>query len=206
MNKERGPLVPVWKKILKNKHQKISLSDVPVNVTQLPLFGTFDHTYRPGTLLWKTPKPKYVSGNNPKHVEIGPVYRLPVDSDDTGSQVKMEWAYANLKVRPRKLTINAVGPNKATWSIAVIEGTETSATWNLRETPSYSPLIEGFYTIQVHDQRGPNEAAKPGWLYTNSQLQVALYKTEGDHIGEVIKRKRPSMTFQPQNVLHATIM
>jgi hypothetical protein len=134
------------------------------NISALPVTGVFDHTNRPGTIIWKTPKlvTDQQRNKNSKEVVLGPVYRLPLDSDDTGSQVRMEWAYANLKVRSKKLTVEAVGPNKVTWAVDVMEGTEKTTTWDLRETPSYSPLIEGHYTLHVHDQRGQDTLPKPG--------------------------------------------
>ncbi|KAI8084278.1 uncharacterized protein B0P05DRAFT_585570 [Gilbertella persicaria] len=165
---------------------KLLLPDPSKSLLSLPTNATFDHTHRPGLLLWKTPKLVWQDPNRGEKdpVILGPVYRLPVDSDDSGAQVQMEWSYTQLKVRPDKLTIEAVGPNKATWTISVIDGTLTTATWDLRSTPSYSPLIEGFYTLNVHDQRGPASPPKPGWLIANDKMKVALYKTEGNHVGE----------------------
>ncbi|KAL9544318.1 hypothetical protein MBANPS3_007694 [Mucor bainieri] len=170
------------------------------NISALPTTGAFDHTNRPGTIEWKEPKLTYQppkkdadDEDSRKEVILGPVYRLPVDSDDAaGTQIDLKWTYANLKVRPEKITIEAVGPNKATWTVSVMEGTMTSATWDLRATPSYSPLIEGYYTLQVHDQRGQDSLPKPGWLLPDSKMKIALYKTtEGNnHVGEKIARKR----------------
>ncbi|GAN04856.1 hypothetical protein MAM1_0075c04321 [Mucor ambiguus] len=169
------------------------------NISALPTTGIFDHTNRPGTIEWKEPKLTYQplktddDGGAGKEVVLGPVYRLPVDSDDAaGTQIDLKWTYANLKVRPERITIEAVGPNKATWTVSVMEGTMTSATWDLRATPSYSPLIEGYYTLQVHDQRGHDSLPKPGWLLPDSKMKIALYKTtEGNnHVGEKIARKR----------------
>lgn len=120
---------------------------------------------------------------------LSPVYRLPIDLDDTGAQVQLEWAYTQLKVRPEKLTIEAIGPNKATWAITTMEGWETTATWDLRATPSYSPLIEGYYTIQLYDQRGFSNTPKPGWLTSDNKMKIALYKTEINHVGQKIARK-----------------
>ncbi|OAD02140.1 hypothetical protein MUCCIDRAFT_82524 [Mucor lusitanicus CBS 277.49] len=165
------------------------------NISALPTTGTFDHTNRPGTIEWKEPKLAYQppktdeEHDDSKDVVLGPMYRLPVDSDDAaGTQIDLRWTYANLKVRPEKITIEAVGPNKATWTVSVLEGTMTSATWDLRATPSYSPLIEGYYTLQVHDQRGQDSLPKPGWLLPDSKMKIALYKTtEGNnHVGEKI--------------------
>jgi hypothetical protein len=102
----------------------------------------------------------------------------------------MEWSYAHLKVRPENVTLEAVGPNKAVWTITVMEGTKTTAIWDLRETPSYSPLIEGFYNLQIYDQRGKDTLPKPGWLLPDKKMRIALYKTEGEnHVGEYIARK-----------------
>lgn len=192
-----------------NKHRKYPKRPVDLlsptattaalkNISALPTTGAFDHTHRPGTIEWQEPKLTYQpqekkgdDGDN-RAVVLGPVYRLPVDSDDAaGTQIDLKWTYANLKVRPERITIEAIGPNKATWTVSVMEGTMTSATWDLRATPSYSPLIEGYYTLQVHDQRGQGSQPKPGWLLPDSKMKIALYKTtEGNnHIGEKIARE-----------------
>ncbi|KAI8647741.1 hypothetical protein BD408DRAFT_309 [Parasitella parasitica] len=159
-----------------------------INVSALPTSGIFDHTNRPGTIEWKVPKLTFVQQDDAsKDVLLGPVYRLPVDKDDAGTQIDLKWTYTNLKVRPERLTIEAIGPNKATWTVSVMEGTVTSATWDLRATPSYSPFIEGYYTLQVHDQRGSGSLPKPGWLLPDNKMRIALYKTEGNnHAGEKI--------------------
>lgn len=72
------------------------------NISALPITGVFDHTNRPGTIQWKTPK-LVTDGQrnniNSQDVVLGPIYRLPLDSDDTGAQVLMHWAYAHLKIR-----------------------------------------------------------------------------------------------------------
>jgi hypothetical protein len=55
-----------------------------------------------------------------------------------------------------------------------------------RETSSYSSLIEGFYTLRIHDQRGQDTLPKPGWLLSDSKMKIVLYKTEGsNHAGEI---------------------
>ena len=160
------------------------------NVSALPTKGEFDHTNRPGVVVWKVPQVKPEQAKDSKQVLLGPMYRLPLDSDDTGSLIQMEWNYVNLKVRPENLTLEAIGPNKAAWSITTVEGTATKATWDLRATPSYSPLIEGYYTIHLHDQRGPGTLPKPGWLLPDKSLKIALYKADGNnHVGEFIARK-----------------
>ncbi|CEP10105.1 hypothetical protein [Parasitella parasitica] len=184
---------------MKNQHGKPNMrpGDLPsaaaaatasINVSALPTSGVFDHTNRPGTIEWKMPKLTFPQQDkSSKNVILGPVYRLPVDNDDAGAQIDLRWTYTNLKVRPERLTIEAVGPNKATWAVSVMEGTVTSATWDLRATPSYTPLIEGYYTLQVHDQRGPDSLPKPGWLLPDNKMRVALYKTENNnHVGEKI--------------------
>lgn len=51
---------------------------------------------------------------------------------------------------------------------------QTTATWDLRETPSYSLLIEGYYTLHVQDQRGQDTSPRPGWLLPDSQMKIAL--------------------------------
>lgn len=72
----------------------------------------------------------------------------------------------------------------------MMEGTMTSATWDLRATPSYSPLVEEHYTLQIYDQRGQDSLPKPGWLLPDNKMRIALYKTEGNnHVGEKIARK-----------------
>ncbi|OBZ85043.1 hypothetical protein A0J61_06901 [Choanephora cucurbitarum] len=165
--------------------KKVEL-DPSVSLMMLPTNATYDHTHRPGMLLWKTPKLVWQNPNRGEKdpVILGPVFRLPVDSDDSGAQVQMEWFYTQLQVRPQNVTIEAVGPNKSTWTISVIDGLLTTATWDLRSTPSYSPLLEGFYTLNIHDQRGPTSPPKPGWLIPNDKMKIALYKTEGNHVGE----------------------
>lgn len=157
------------------------------NVSALPTNGEYDHTHRPGSVVWKTPKPKLEQAQNDKDVILGPIYRLPLDHDDTGAQIQMEWSYTHLKVRPENITIEAVGPNKGIWSVTVVEGSKTTATWDLRETPSYSPLIEGQYTLYLYDQRGRETKPKPGWLLPDDKMKISLYKTvENNHVGEYI--------------------
>lgn len=165
----------------------IELTTTTVAIKDLPTNGVYDHNVRPGTLQWIHPKTSIKQKTD--DVILSPVYRLPIDSDDTGAQVQLEWTYTHLKVRPKTLTIEAIGPNKATWTITTMEGHKTTATWDLRETPSYSPLIEGYYAIHVYDQRGFDTLPKPGWLLPDDKLKIALYKTEMNHIGQKIARK-----------------
>ncbi|KAI8885776.1 hypothetical protein K501DRAFT_179016, partial [Backusella circina FSU 941] len=159
------------------------------NLTTLPTNGEYAFTFRPGTIQWKTPKKLAFqpTQEEAQPIELDPVFRLPIDDDDTGAQVRFEWGYNNLKIRPKKITIEAMGPNKAIYSVAELEGTKTTAIWHLRETPSYSPLVEGHYTILFHDQRGRDTLPKPGWLLPDDKMKIALYRTEGRHVGQDIK-------------------
>lgn len=172
-----------------------------LNLSALPTEGEYSFTFRPGTIQWKSPKKLAFqpTEDEAQPIELDPVFRLPIDNDDTGAQVRFEWSYNNLKIRPKKITIEAVGPNKAVYSVAEIEGTKTTAVWYLRETPSYTPLVDGHYTILFHDQRGRDTLPKPGWLLPDDKMKIALYRTEGRHVGQDIKRKYSSNDQKKRN-------
>ena len=83
-----------------------------------------------------------------------------------------------LKVQPANLTVALANPQKQTYTAAIVPGTATSAHWDLAHLPAGSPLMVGYYTVWVYDQRGPKAYPSPGWLMPDSRLVVAMYSTE----------------------------
>lgn len=96
------------------------------------------------------------------------------------SNISFEWTVDPdmLKVQPANLTVALVDPQKQTFTAAVVQGTATSAHWDLAAIPSNTPLMMGYYTVWVYDQRGPKAFPSPGWLMPDSRLVVAMYSTE----------------------------
>ncbi|KAI8989519.1 hypothetical protein BDB01DRAFT_718628 [Pilobolus umbonatus] len=104
---------------------------------------------------------------------VAPLYRI-----DNRENITFVWEFTNMRVRPEMLTLAAVGPNKITYTIATLAGVATSAVWQVKDVPSASPLMMGFYQIQLYDQRGPDAPYQPGWLSPVSRLNIAFYQPE----------------------------
>jgi hypothetical protein len=104
---------------------------------------------------------------------VSPLYRV-----DANENVTFSWSYSNLLVRPANLTLAAVGPQSATYIIAALNGDATSYVWQLNSVVPKTPLMNGYYQIQLYDQRGPTAIPSPGWLMPQSRLTIAFYTPE----------------------------
>ncbi|KAI8085907.1 uncharacterized protein B0P05DRAFT_602912 [Gilbertella persicaria] len=116
-------------------------------------------------LTWKKPVPNQT---------FPPLFKIGV------SNITFEWTVDPnvLKVQPENLTVALANPQKQTFTAAIVPGTATSAVWDLAHLPPGQPLMVGYYTVWVHDQRGPKAYPSPGWLMPDSRLTVAMYSTE----------------------------
>ncbi|KAI8078820.1 uncharacterized protein BX664DRAFT_342780 [Halteromyces radiatus] len=101
---------------------------------------------------------------------VSPLYRV-----DANENVTFSWSYTNLLVRPANLTLAAVGPQSVTYTIAALAGDATSYVWQLNSVVPKTPLMNGYYQIQLYDQRGPSAVPSPGWLMPQSRLTIAFY-------------------------------
>lgn len=97
---------------------------------------------------------------------------------DPKENVTFVWSYTNLLVRPANLTLAAVGPQSATYTIAALQGDATSYVWQLNTFLPKTALMNGYYQIQLYDQRGPTAPPSPGWLLANTRLTIAFYSPE----------------------------
>lgn len=88
------------------------------------------------------------------------------------------WGYTALRVRPVNLTLNAVGPNSVTVDITAMDGSATEAVWNIGSVPTDTPLMNGYYKIQLFDQRGVSVDYSPGWMSPCTTLSIALYSPD----------------------------
>jgi hypothetical protein len=104
---------------------------------------------------------------------VSPLYRL-----DANENISFSWSYSNLLVRPANLTLAAVGPQSATFIIAALNGDATSYVWQLNSVVPKTPLMNGYYQIQLYDQRGPTAVPSPGWMMPQSRLTIAFYTPE----------------------------
>ncbi|KAI8342122.1 hypothetical protein BC941DRAFT_499612 [Chlamydoabsidia padenii] len=104
---------------------------------------------------------------------VSPLYRV-----DANENVTFSWSYSNLLVRPANLTLDAVGPQSATYIIAALNGDATSYVWQLNSVVPKTPLMNGYYQIRLYDQRGPTAIPSPGWLMPQSRLTIAFYTPE----------------------------
>ncbi|KAL0076392.1 hypothetical protein J3Q64DRAFT_1647706, partial [Phycomyces blakesleeanus] len=104
---------------------------------------------------------------------IKPLYRIA-----SNENVTFIWGYTYLSVRPVQLTLAAVGPQSATIPITVLDGAATSAVWQLKDVPQGTPMMNGYYKIQLYDQRGISAIGQPGWLSPCTTLTIAFYNPE----------------------------
>ncbi|KAI7902787.1 uncharacterized protein BX663DRAFT_561377 [Cokeromyces recurvatus] len=130
-----------------------------------PTYASFSNDIPPAYLTWKKPIPNQT---------FPPLYKIGV------SNITFEWTVDPniLKVQPENLTVALANPQKQTYTATVVPGTATSAYWDLAHLQPGSPLMVGYYTVWVYDQRGPKAFPSPGWLMPDSRLIVALYSTE----------------------------
>ncbi|CEI86119.1 Putative Mannose-1-phosphate guanyltransferase [Rhizopus microsporus] len=129
------------------------------------LSASFSNDIPPAYLTWKKPIPNQT---------FPPLYKIGV------SNITFEWTVDPnaLKVQPANLTVALANPQKQTYTAAIVPGTATSAHWDIAHLPASSPLMVGYYTVWVYDQRGPKAFPSPGWLMPDSRLVVAMYSTE----------------------------
>ncbi|KAI8060260.1 hypothetical protein BC940DRAFT_312390 [Gongronella butleri] len=147
---------------------------VPTNGTQagnntsglgaLPTSASFGVSVQPGYATFIQPTPSK---------SVSPLYRI-----DPKENITFVWSYSNLQVRPVNLTLAAVGPQSMTYTIAGLPGDATSYVWQLGSVVPKTPLMNGYYQIQLYDQRGPTAYPSPGWLMPNSRLSIAFYSPE----------------------------
>ncbi|KAI8070515.1 hypothetical protein BC940DRAFT_296341 [Gongronella butleri] len=130
-----------------------------------PTGGAFPNNVPPAYLTWKKPIPNQT---------FPPLFKIGV------SNITFEWTVdgSALKVQPVNLTVAVANPQKQTSSIQVLAGTATEAFWDLAKIDAQNPLMVGYYTMLVYDQRGPKAVPSPGWLMPDSRLVFALYSTE----------------------------
>ncbi|KAI9302748.1 hypothetical protein BJ944DRAFT_269437 [Cunninghamella echinulata] len=133
-------------------------------VAGLPTSASYGVTVQVGMANFVSPTPSK---------SVSPLYRV-----DPKENVTFVWTYTNLLVRPANLTLAAVGPQSATYTIASLNGDATSYVWQLNTFLPTSPLMNGYYQIQLYDQRGPTAPPSPGWLLANSRLTIAFYSPE----------------------------
>lgn len=144
-----------------------------------PTYASFSNDIPPAYLTWKKPIPNQT---------FPPLYKIGV------SNITFEWTVDPnvLKVQPANLTVALANPQKQTFTATVVPGTATSANWDLAHLQPGSPLMVGYYTVWVYDQRGPKAFPSPGWLMPDSRLVVAMYSTEA-YVGrtdcKLVKKK-----------------
>jgi hypothetical protein len=117
----------------------------------------------PAYITWMTPLP---------NAAYPPLYKIGA------SIVTMEWSVDGkaLQIIPSNLTVAIVSPQKETIIAAEIPGFATSATWNLMSLTK--PLMVGYFTVSIYDQRGPSAIPSPGQLMPDSRLTLGLYSAE----------------------------
>lgn len=130
----------------------------------LPTTGSFGNTIFPGAATFIQP-----TGSK----SVSPLYRI-----DPKENVTFVWEFQSLLVRPVNLTLAAVGPRSATYTISQMDGGATSAVWHISDVPPSQPLMNGLYQIQLYDQRGPSAFPSPGYLAPATRLTIAFYSPE----------------------------
>lgn len=130
----------------------------------LPTSTSFGNTVFPGSASFLTP-----TGSG----SVSPLFRL-----DGQENVTFVWEYESVSVRPINITLAAAGPNSVTYTIAALQGGATSAVWHIANIPRESPLMNGYYQIQLYDQRGISASESPGWLSPQTTLTIAFYSGE----------------------------
>lgn len=132
--------------------------------SDLPTSSSFGNTVYAGSVTFATPT---------KSGSVSPLYPI-----QTAANVTFQWGYTALRVRPVNLTLNAVGPNSVTVDITAMDGSATEAVWNLGSVPTDTPLMNGYYKIQLFDQRGVSVDYSPGWMSPCTTLSIALYSPD----------------------------
>ncbi|KAI8987379.1 hypothetical protein BDF20DRAFT_849877 [Mycotypha africana] len=157
-----------------------------------PTYASFSNDIPPAYLTWKKPIPNQT---------FPPLYKIGV------SNITFEWTVDPkvLKVQPANLTVALANPQKQTYTAAVVPGTATSANWDLARLPPESPLMVGYYTVWVYDQRGPKAFPSPGWLMPDSRLVVAMYSTEA-YVGRTDSMFCPTCYLGGSRSFHESFM
>ncbi|OZJ04375.1 hypothetical protein BZG36_03198 [Bifiguratus adelaidae] len=132
------------------------------NIAGLPTSASFGNSVQPGQVQWITPIPNQT---------FAPLAKM-------GANVTFSWTYTDLLVQPQNLTLQAVGPGTETWSVTAMPGLASSVVWNLANVPQTQPLVEGYYTMQLFDQRGPSAWPSGGWLEPNTRLTIGIYSPQ----------------------------
>ncbi|KAI7863520.1 hypothetical protein BDF14DRAFT_1745401 [Spinellus fusiger] len=134
------------------------------SIAALPVTGSWGPSIFPGYASIIAP-----TGSK----SIKPLFRIA-----SNENVTIVWGYTMLMVRPVSITLAAVGPQSATLPIATVDGGVTSVVWNLGNVSPATPLMNGFYKIQIYDQRGISAIPQPGWLQPCTTLTIAMYSPE----------------------------
>ncbi|ORY98163.1 hypothetical protein BCR43DRAFT_563455 [Syncephalastrum racemosum] len=129
-----------------------------------PTSSSYGNSIYPGSATFVTP-----TGS----ASVSPMYRI-----NSMENVTFIWSFESVLVHPVSLTLAAVGPNSATYTITVMEGGATSAEWHLSDIPTGTPLMNGYYEVQLYDQRGISASEQPGWLSPQTSLSIAFYSEE----------------------------
>ncbi|KAI8875871.1 hypothetical protein K501DRAFT_201714 [Backusella circina FSU 941] len=135
--------------------------DNGMKFSELPTSSIFGNSIYAGSVVFETPTPS---------VSVSPLY--PIQSS---VNITFKWQYTGLRVRPVNVTLNAVGPNSVTYNITTVDGVTSEATWNLGSVPTNEPLPNGYYGIELYDQRGLSADIQPGWMEPCTTLTIALY-------------------------------
>ncbi|KAI9311568.1 hypothetical protein BX666DRAFT_1881693 [Dichotomocladium elegans] len=130
----------------------------------IPTSSSIGNTVNPGSVSFVIP-----TGSG----SVSPLYRI-----DQRENVTFSWEYESVLIKPINLTLAAVGPNSVTYTITTLAGGAVSATWNIANVPQNSPLMHGYYAIQLYDQRGLSASESPGWLSPQTSLTIAFYSGE----------------------------
>ncbi|CAO3647147.1 unnamed protein product [Cunninghamella echinulata] len=130
-----------------------------------PTSASYANSIPPAYLTWKKPIPNQT---------FPPLYKIGL------ANMTFEWSVDpnQLKVQPMNITIALANPQKQTITATVVEGTATEAYWDLAKIDPRTPLMVGYYTVLLYDQRGPKAIPSPGWLMADSRLVIGLYSTE----------------------------
>ncbi|KAI9475597.1 MAG: hypothetical protein EXX96DRAFT_573903 [Benjaminiella poitrasii] len=130
--------------------------------SNLPTSASFGNTVYPGYVSFVTPT---------RSDSVYPLYPITANSN-----VTFRWQYTYLRVRPISLTLDAVGPNSVTYTVSAMDGNATEVIWNLGSVPTQpAPLMNGYYRLQLYDQRGISASYSPGWMMPCTTMSIALY-------------------------------
>lgn len=135
--------------------------DNGMKYSDLPTSSSMGNSVYAGSVLFVTPTPS---------VSVSPLYPI-----EPTANITFKWQYTGLRVRPVNVTLNAVGPNSVTYNITTVDGATSEVTWNLGSVPTGQPLPNGYYGIELYDQRGLSADSEPGHMDPCTTLTIALY-------------------------------